>query len=89
MLLYKCIDEVPRFFPYLLRSCPVAELVVPMCFYMLEGRAHSTKLGVIYMCTFILLRLSGERPFAVALNEPFEVRIITISHININVHIYV
>jgi hypothetical protein len=76
VLLYKFIEEIPRFFPYVIKSCPLVDLVVPICFYMLEGRAHTAKLGIIYMCTFILLKFSGERQFSIALNEAFEVIIL-------------
>ena len=43
---------------------------------MLEGRKEAPRLGLLYLCTFTLLKLSGERNFGVALNKPYQVFII-------------
>jgi hypothetical protein len=40
---------------------------------MLEGRREPSRLGLLYLCTFTLLKLSGERNFGVALNKPYQV----------------
>jgi hypothetical protein len=37
---------------------------------MVECRKDHSKVGLIYLCTFILLKLSGERNFGVSLNKP-------------------
>ena len=55
------------------RNCNVTELLTPIAFFMLEGRKDPSKVGMIYLCTFTLLKLSGERNFGVQLNKPFEV----------------
>ena len=39
-----------------------------MLYFMYEGRKDPSKLGLIHICTFILLLLSGERNFCVNLN---------------------
>ena len=39
---------------------------------MLDGRKDSSKVGLMYLCTFTLLKLSGERSFGVALNQPYQ-----------------
>ena len=45
--------------------------VVPMLYFMYEGRKDPSKIGLIHICTFILLLLSGERNFCVNLNAAF------------------
>ena len=46
-------------------------LSVPLCYLMLEGRKDPSKVGLMYLCTFTLLKLSGERSFGVCLNQPY------------------
>ena len=72
VLFWKCIEEIPKFMPYILRQCDVTSLLVPICYLMLEGRKDPSKLGLMYLCTFTLLKLSGERNFGVALNQPYQ-----------------
>lgn len=47
---------------------------MPLCYFLIEGRKDPARLGMLYLCTFTLLKLSGERNFGVALNKPYEVR---------------
>lgn len=78
VLLWKCLEEMPAFLPFLLREnsqCDVNELVVPVCFFLLEGRKDPSKLGMLYLCTFVLLKLSGERSFSVGLNKPYKTQL--------------
>jgi hypothetical protein len=77
VLLWKCLEEVPAFVPFILKEnqCDVNELVVPLCFFLLQGRQDPSQLGVLYLCTFALLRLSGERSFSVALNRPYKAQL--------------
>lgn len=42
---------------------------------MLEGRKDPSKVGLMYLCTFTLLKLSGERNFGVSLNKPYQLRL--------------
>jgi len=44
---------------------------------MFEGRKDPSKIGLIHICAFILLLLSGERNFAIALNAPFKAKLPT------------
>eukprot|EP00605_Chrysophyceae_sp_TOSAG23-4_P001967 GSChrysophyteH1.ASY1.ANO1.2178.1 assembled CDS len=86
VLLWKCIEEIPRFLPYVIKNCDVTELLVPICYFMLEGRRDSGRAGLVYLCTFTILKLSGERSFGVALNKaytlelPVDIPLFTGSH---------
>lgn len=75
VLLWKCLEEIPKFMPYILRHCDITELLVPICYFMLEGRKDPAKVGLMYLCTFTLLKLSGERNFGVTLNKPYQLRL--------------
>lgn len=71
VLLWKCLEECPKFMPYVLKHCDINEVLVPICYFLLEGRRDPAKVGLMYLCTFMLLKLSGERAFGVALNKPY------------------
>ncbi|EGZ10568.1 hypothetical protein PHYSODRAFT_361636 [Phytophthora sojae] len=71
VLLWKMLDENTEFLHYVLKKADVNQLVVPLLFLMYEGRQEPAKVGMIHICTFILLLLSGERDFGVNLNKPF------------------
>ena len=71
ILFWKLIDENKEFLSYILRAGDINELVVPMLYFMYEGRKDPSKIGLIHICTFILLLLSGERNFCVNLNAQF------------------
>lgn len=73
VLLWKCLEEIPKFLNYILRHCDINELVVPICYIMIEGRKDPAKIGLMYLCTFILLKFSGERNFGVNLNKSYNV----------------
>lgn len=72
ILFWKCLEEMPKFLPYIMKHCDVTEIFVPICYFMLEGRKDPSKVGLMYLCTFTLLKLSGERSFGVALNKPYQ-----------------
>ena len=55
----------------------INEIVVPICYLLLDAKDDPSKIGLVHICTFILLKLSGERSFGVALNEPFLQRLPT------------
>ena len=74
ILLWKCLEEMPAFMPYVLKCCDVNQLLVPLCYFMLDGRKDASKVGLMYLCTFTVLKLSGERSFSVALNKPFQLQ---------------
>ncbi|KAI9918457.1 hypothetical protein PsorP6_011960 [Peronosclerospora sorghi] len=71
VLVWKLLDENPSFLNYVLHRADVNQLVVPLLFFMYEGRQEPAKVGMLHICTFILLLLSGERAFGVALNQAF------------------
>ncbi|GLD95865.1 hypothetical protein PINS_up004543 [Pythium insidiosum] len=75
VLLWKLLDENKKFLHFVLKSADVNALVVPLLFLMYEGRQEPSKVGMIHICTFILLLLSGERDFGVSLNKPFDNRL--------------
>ncbi|DBA00246.1 TPA: hypothetical protein N0F65_007890 [Lagenidium giganteum] len=75
VLLWKMLDENKHFLHYVLKKADVNQFVVPLLFLMYEGRQEPSKVGMIHICTFILLLLSGERDFGVNLNKPFDHRL--------------
>jgi len=75
VLLWKFLEENEGFMPYVLKHCDVTSLVVPIAYFMFEARKDAARVGLVHICTFILLKLSGERNFCVQLNKPFEVNL--------------
>ncbi|KAF0719695.1 Aste57867_861 [Aphanomyces stellatus] len=75
VLLWKLLDENKAFLQYTLKRADMNRIVVPLLFLMYEGRKEPSKVGMIHICTFILLLLSGERNFAVNLNKAFELKL--------------
>lgn len=75
ILFWKCLEEMPKFLPYIMNHCDVTEIFVPICYFMLEGRKDPAKVGLMYLCTFTLLKLSGERSFGVSLNKPYQLQL--------------
>ena len=75
ILLWKTLDENPLFLDFILTRCDVCELVVPICYLMYTARRDVAQIGLIHICTFILLKLSGERSFGVSLNRPFQTKL--------------
>ena len=70
---------MPHLWLYCNRHCDVTELLVPLCYFLIEGRKDPARLGMLYLCTFTLLKLSGERNFGVALNKPYEVCVVLLT----------
>ncbi|KAL9179792.1 hypothetical protein ACHAXT_007762 [Thalassiosira profunda] len=75
ILLWKTLEENPLFLDFILTRCDVCELVVPICYLMYVSRREEAQVGLIHICTFILLKLSGERSFGVSLNRPFRTKL--------------
>lgn len=75
ILLWKCLEENPNFMPFILKHCDVTQILVPICYFLLESRKDPAKLGLMYLCTFTLLKISGERNFGVALNKAYFLRL--------------
>eukprot|EP01035_Chromulina_nebulosa_P018871 gene18871-24658_t len=40
ILLWKCLEEIPKFMSFVLRNCDVNELVEPICYFMIEGERN-------------------------------------------------
>jgi len=75
VLLWKTLEENPLFLDFILTRCDVCELIVPICYLMNVSRKESAQVGLVHICTFILLKLSGERSFGVSLNRPFRTKL--------------
>ena len=71
LLLWKCFDENNGFFEYVINSQDLHCLVVPLCFILLDVRKDESKSTMIYMATYLLLKVSGDRRFGITLNTPF------------------
>lgn len=72
MLLWKAMDTNPDFLSFLLtQDTAITQVVVPILYYMFQARNKAARVGLVHICTFTLLLLSGSRAFGVALNEPF------------------
>jgi hypothetical protein len=77
VLLWKFLEENPLFMNHVLTKCNINELVVPICYLMYKSRRDPAQIGLVHICTFCLLKLSGERSFGVALNKPFNKKLPT------------
>jgi len=75
VLLWKLLEENPLFMNHLLTQCDVNEIIVPICFLMYQSRRDPARIGLVHICTFVLLKLSGERSFGVNLNKPFKTKL--------------
>lgn len=71
VLFWKFLEENPLFMTHILTRCNVNDILVPICFLMYKSRRDPAQIGLVHICTFVLLKLSGERSFGVALNKPF------------------
>mmetsp|Transcript_7900 Transcript_7900/g.11282 ORF Transcript_7900/g.11282 Transcript_7900/m.11282 type:complete len:871 (-) Transcript_7900:36-2648(-) len=71
ILFWKMLEENPIFMSHILTECDITEIVVPVCYLLYQSRKDPAQVGLVHICTFILLKLSGERSFGVNLNKPF------------------
>jgi hypothetical protein len=73
VLLWKFLEENPLFMNHILTNnkCNINDLVVPICYLMYKARRDPAQIGLVHICTFCLLKLSGERSFGVSLNKAF------------------
>jgi hypothetical protein len=71
-LLWKLFEANKDFLTFALDSgrCDVCALLRSICLLVWQGRKQPEKAGLAHICTFVLLLLSGERGFGVALNKP-------------------
>ncbi|RKP00978.1 hypothetical protein CXG81DRAFT_19168 [Caulochytrium protostelioides] len=83
MLFWKFIMINPGFLDHFLTSPQLEEIVIAICFFLLESRETPNQIGLMRLCCFILQRLSQEREFGVQLNRD-------VSRINLGpVHQYI
>lgn len=75
VLLWKFLEENPLFMNHILTQCNVNEIVTPICYLMYQSRRDPAQIGLVHICTFVLLKLSGERSFGVALGQPFTTKL--------------
>lgn len=75
IFLWDIIDLNPLFVDYLIAERNACELVVPVVYLMVDARKDPAKMGLLNVCTFILLRLSGHREFGVQLNNALNVKL--------------
>ena len=66
------LDGNKEFLTHVLRRENICSLVLPCLYLMWNARSDESKVGLVHICTFILLLLSGERNFGVALNQPYD-----------------
>lgn len=77
VLFWKMLEENPLFMNHILTKCNINEIIVPICFLMYRSRRDPAQIGLVHICTFVLLKLSGERSFGVALNKAFTTKLPT------------
>lgn len=77
VLFWKFLEENPIFMPHILTRCDINEIIVPICFLMYRSRRDPAHIGLVHICTFVLLKLSGERSFGVSLNRAFKKKLPT------------
>lgn len=75
VLFWKILDENPLFMNHILTKCDITKIVVPICYILYQSRKDPTRIGLVHICTFLLLKLSGERSFAVSLNKAYTTRL--------------
>ena len=65
---------VKVFLEYILESEDITTVTASVLYYLLENRKNEGLIGFSHQCSFILLLLSGERSFSIALNKPFKIK---------------
>jgi len=75
VLFWKALEENPLFMDHILTKCNSNEIIVPICYLMYQSRRDPSQIGLVHICTFVLLKLSGERSFGVNLNKPFNIKL--------------
>ncbi len=72
VLFWQIADGNKAFLKYCREKRDIKEIVLPCLYFMWSSRALPSKIGLVHMCTFILLLLSGDRSFGVALNARYD-----------------
>ena len=71
VLFWKLCDVNKKFLYHSLKTSQVLDIFVPVLYFLNDARADQTRVGLVHVCVFILLMLSGERNFGVRLNKPY------------------
>jgi Dyggve-Melchior-Clausen syndrome protein len=73
LLFWKLLEVNDGFRGYVCQQAPVllAQLCDTLLYFVREYYSIPGQSGLVYLCVFLLLLLSSERDFALALNEPF------------------
>mmetsp|Transcript_5099 Transcript_5099/g.5796 ORF Transcript_5099/g.5796 Transcript_5099/m.5796 type:complete len:699 (+) Transcript_5099:47-2143(+) len=75
VLFWKLIVGNRKFLTYILHKEDITKILVPIVYFIWNGRQNPGRTGLVHIGTFVLLVLSGERTFGVALNKPFKQRL--------------
>ena len=75
VLFWKFLEENQFFMTHALTKCDINQIIVPVCFLMYRSRRDPAQIGLVHICTFVLLKLSGERSFGVSLNRAFKTKL--------------
>lgn len=71
VLFWKICDYNKKFMYYVLKTCDVLKILVPILYHLNDARADRSRVGLVHIGVFIILLLSGERNFGVRLNRPY------------------
>ncbi|XP_027197168.2 protein HID1 [Dermatophagoides pteronyssinus] len=72
VLFWKICDYNKKFMYYVLKTCDVLKILVPILYHLNDARADRSRVGLVHIGVFIILLLSGERNFGVRLNRPYQ-----------------
>jgi len=75
MLFWKLLECNRAFLEHLLGRHDAMAIVFPVLYLMCCNRREPSQAGLMHVCTFILLKMSGQRSFGVALNKPLSARL--------------
>lgn len=92
LLTWRLVDINPAFMAHVLHASyitplqshasDILSLVTPLLYFVHQSRKDETQIGTLYTCIFMLLRLSGDREFCVALNRPVG-SVSTLAHVQL------
>jgi len=75
VVLWKLLDENKDFRLYISKYEDVTQIVIPLLHFIYTSRQDQAKFPLIQMASFILLLLSSQREFGIALNTPFDQKV--------------
>lgn len=71
MLFWDLIQCNKKFRAYLIASNQMQDYMCILLFYIHEKRLDPTKIGLVRLCSYVLLYLTTEKSFAISLAKPF------------------